>query len=196
MFMRTLSKTVLGAAAATCLMFSAAQAAPIMDASFGFTGAFDPAPGTHLGNTTGFFVANGGQVIVSAPGQADLAPFLTLGTLGTMADIPSFAGFVPVNDFFSINGVTFDLNTFTVIGQYGPLPGFINAVGTGVLSAPGFDDTLGTITLSGTSVNNLAFTFGVTAEAHGVPEPFSIALLGLGLLGAYGMRRKFAKLPA
>ncbi|MDP1556014.1 MAG: hypothetical protein Q8L84_11200, partial [Hyphomonas sp.] len=152
MFIRNLTKTVLGAAAATCLMFSAAQAAPIVDASFGFTGAFRRAPDTHLGNTTGFFVANGGQVTVSEPGQGDLAALLTLGTTGTMADIPSFAAFVPVNDFFSFNGVTFDLNTFTVIGQYGPIPGFINAVGTGVMSAPGFEDTAGTITLSGTSV--------------------------------------------
>lgn len=193
MFIRNLTKTVLGAAAAACLMFSAAQAAPITNASFGFTGAFDPAPGTHLGNTTGFFVSNGGQVTITEPGQGDLAGFLPLGTTGTMADIPSFAGFVPINDFFSINGVTFDLNTFMVIGQYGPIPGFINAMGTGVLSAPGFDDTAGTITLSGTSVNNLAFTFGVTAAAQDVPEPFSLGLLGLGLLGAYAGRRKFAK---
>ena len=197
MFIRSLTKTVLGAAAAACLMFSTAQAAPIMNASFGFTGAFNPAPGTHLGNTTGFFVANSGQVTVSAPGQFDLAGFLPIGTLGTMMNIPSFAAFAPINDFFSINGVTFDLNSFTVLGQFGPLPGFINAVGTGILSAPGFDDTAATISLSGTSVNNLAFTFGVTAEAHSapVPEPFSIALLGLGLLGAYIGRRKFAKLP-
>jgi hypothetical protein len=197
MFIRSVTKTVLGAAAAVCLMFSTAQAAPIMNASFGFTGAFNPAPGTHLGNTTGFFVANGGQVTVSAPGQFDLAGFLPLGTLGTMMNIPSFAGFVPINDFFSINGVTFDLASFTVLGQFGPLPGFINAVGTGTLSAPGFDDTAATISLSGTSVNNLSFTFGVTAQAHSapVPEPFSLGLLGLGLLGAYIGRRKFAKLP-
>jgi hypothetical protein len=197
MFIRSLTKTVLGATAAVCLMFSAAQAAPIMNASFGFTGAFDPAPGTHLGNTTGFFVANGGQITISEPGQFDLAGLLPLGTLGTMANIPSFAGFVPINDFFSINGVTFDLNTFTVVGQFGPNPGFINAMGSGILSAPGFDDTAANITLSGTSVNNLAFTFGVTADAHTpVPEPFSLGLLGLGLLGAYVGRRKFAKLPA
>lgn len=195
MFLQTMTKTVLGAAAAACLMFSAAEAAPIMNASFGFTGAFDPAPGTHLGNTTGIFVANGGAITITDAGQFDLAAFLPVGTTGTLANIPSFAGFTPINDFFVINGVSFDLNTFTVLGQFGPIPGFINAMGSGVLSAPGFDDTAGNITFTGTSVNNLAFTFGVTAGAQTmpVPEPFSVGLLGLGLFGAYVGRRKFAK---
>lgn len=198
MFVKTITKTVLGAAAAACLMFSAAQAAPITNTSFGFTGAFDPAPGTNLGNTTGIFVANGGQITVTAPGQGDLAGFITLGATGTMEDIPSFAGFTPIADFFTINGVSFDLNTFTVLGQTGPIPGFINAFGTGLLSAPGFDETMASISFTGTSIDNLTFTFGVTAgsASNPVPEPFSLGLLGLGLLGAYAGRRKFEKRSA
>lgn len=195
MFVRTITKTFLGAATAACLMFSAAEAAPITNASFGFTGAFDPTPGTHLGTTTGIFVANGGQITITEPGQFDLAGMLTLGTTGTMANIPSFTAFAPIDNFFTIGGVEFDLNTFTVLSQTGPIPGFINAFGTGTLTAPGFDATLANITLTGTSVNNLAFTFGVTAGATStpVPEPFSLGLLGLGLVGAYAGRRKFGK---
>jgi len=198
MFVKTITKTVLGAATAACLMFSAAEAAPITNASFGFTGAFDPAPGTHLGNTTGIFVANGGQITVTAPGQGDLAGVITLGATGAMEDIPSFAGFTPIDNFFTIGSVSFDLNTFTVLGQTGPIPGFINAFGTGILSAASFDDTMANISFTGTSVDNLTFTFGVTAGSAStpVPEPFSLGLLGLGLLGAYAGRRKFEKRSA
>jgi len=196
MFVKAILKTTLGAAAAACLMFSTAQAAPISNASFGFTGAFDPAAGTHLGTTTGIFVGNGGLITITEPGQYDLAGALTLGTTGTMSDIPSFSSFAPIDNFFTIGGVSFDLNTFTVHSQTGPIPGFINATGGGMLSAPGFDDTAASITFTGTSVNNLAFTFGVTAGAtsqpDSVPEPFSLGLLGLGLLGAYAGRRKLA----
>lgn len=198
MSLTSIAKTVLGAAAAACLIISTAEAAPI-NTSFSLTGAFNPAPGTHLGTTTGFFVDNGGEVTISEAGSLDLAAFLPLGTLGTLQDIPSFAGFTPIDDFFSINGVTFDLNTFTVVSQFGPAPGFIIATGTGVLSAPGFDDTVGAISLTGVSVDNLVFTFGITASANAqpvsepVPEPFSLGLLCLGLMGAYAGRRKFAK---
>lgn len=194
MSLTSIAKTVLGAATAACLIISTAAAAPINSASFSFTGAFNPAPGTHLGTTTGFFVDNGGEVTISEAGNLDLAAFLPLGTIGTLQDIPSFAGFTPIDDFFSINGVTFDLNTFTVVSQFGPAPGFIIATGNGVLSAPGFDDTAGAISLTGVSGDNLVFTFGVTASAspQPVPEPFSLGLLCLGLLGAYAGRRKFA----
>ncbi len=132
---------------------------------------------------------------MTEPGQFDLAGIVTLGATGTMEDIPSFAGFTPIDNFFTISGVSFDLNTFAVLGQTGPTPGFINAYGTGILTAPGFDDTMANITFTGTSVDNLAFTFGVTAGASSqpVPEPFSLGLLGLGLLGAYAGRRKFEK---
>lgn len=195
MSLTSIAKTVLGAATAACLIISTAEAAPINSASFSFTGAFNPAPGTHLGTTTGFFVDNGGEVTISEAGNLDLAAFLPLGTIGTLQDIPSFAGFTPIDDFFSINGVTFDLNNFTVVSQFGPAPGFIIATGNGVLSAPGFDDTAGAISLTGVSGDNLVFTFGVTASAspQPVPEPFSLGLLCLGLLGAYAGRRKFAK---
>ncbi len=197
MFVKTVIKTALGAAAAACLMFSAAEAAPIANASFGFTGAFDPAAGTHLGTTTGIFVGNGGLITVTEPGLFDLAGVVNLGATGTMADIPSFGSFAPINDFFTINGgVSFDLNSFTVVSQSGPVPGFINAIGSGVLTAPGFDPTNANITFTGTSVDNLAFTFGVTTGANTptnpVPEPLSAALLGLGLIGLFAYRRKQA----
>ena len=202
MFIKAVFKTMLGAATAACLMFSAAEAAPISYASFGFSGSFDPAVGTHLGNTDSIFIGNGGAIVVTEAGSGDLAGVVTLGASGTMADIPSFSSFVPINDFFTINGgVSFDLNTFTVHSQTGPTPGFINASGTGVLSATGFDPTEANISLTGTSVDNVSFTIGVTATAEHqeVPEPFTLGLLGVGLIGVgYAGRRRFPKsaLPA
>ena len=57
---------------------------------------------------------------------------------------------------------------------------------------------MASISFTGTSIDNLTFTFGVTAGSASapVPEPFSLGLLGLGLLGAYAGRRKLEKRSA
>jgi hypothetical protein len=206
MLARTIFKTIVGAAISACVVISAAQAAPITSTSFGVGGSFNPSLGTHLGNTDAIFVGNGGSITVTSGAVGDLSGVVTLGMNGTMKDIPSLSSFTPIDNFLSVGGgggggVSFDLNTFTVISQSGPIPGFINASGTGVLSAPGFDDTSANISLSGTSVDNVSFTIGVTATASTppapIPEPFSLGLLGVGLLcAAAASRRKVVALDA
>jgi hypothetical protein len=204
MLARTIFRSIVGAAISACVVISAAQAAPITSTSFGIGGAFNPSMGTHLGDTNSIFVGNGGSITVMSSAVGDLSGVVTLGMNGTMQDIPSFSSFTPIDNFFSIGGgagVSFDLNTFTVHSQSGPIPGFINASGTGVLSAPGFSDTSASISLTGTSVDNVSFALGVTATASTppapIPEPFSLGLLGVGLLcTAAASRRKVLALKA
>jgi hypothetical protein len=189
---------VKGAVAAaglwTGLMMAApAEAAPIGDASFGIGGAFRLPAGTHLGNTNALYIDNGGQIIVHSPDTMDLAGLITLGMSGIMRDLPNLSSFTPIAGFISLaSGVTVDLNSLTVYGQWGPSPGFINMAGNAVIHAPGFDATAGVLTFSGTSADNITFTLAVTASAHSQPVPLSGAewMLFLGMIALFLTTRR------
>jgi hypothetical protein len=166
-----------------------ASAAVIQKTSFGIAGAFKIPPGMHLGTTDSITIANDGTIIVTAADPYDLAGIVTYGQTGTLQDIPSLSAFTPIVGFLSLtSGVSLDLMTLTIIDRQGPTPGFLNLFGRGILHAPGFDPTEGLFTWSGTTSDNLSFTFAVHASA--VPEPVPVALLGLGLLAIVYLRRR------
>ena len=171
---------VMGTAA--LMMSVAAEAAPINKTSFGVAGGFNPAPGTDLGNTNSIVVANGGAVTVTSGDPYDLTALVNYGGTGVLKDISSLSPFTPIMSYLTLStGVSLDLLSLTINGRSGGPPGFLNLSGQGVLHAPGFDATQGLFSWTGTTTDNLTFSFAVQTST--VPEPISLALLGLGLTG-------------
>ncbi len=91
--------------------------------------------------------------------------------------------FVPVNPLWAVGGFTFDLATVTIISQ---TPGFLSLSGSGTLMHVNYDNTAYDWTYSSNPLGNTSFEFFSAASApeiSSIPEPGSLALLGLGLVG-------------
>ncbi len=115
---------------------------------------------------------------------------LIFGDTGTISDFQyDPLSPVPVDPLWTIAGDTtlfsFALHTLSIDLE---TPGFLNLSGTGIISAAGFDDTMGNWTFSSDGTpGNTQFAWSSTTVAS---EPTVLLLLGIGLLGLAALRVK------
>jgi hypothetical protein len=130
-----------------------------------------PATNAIVGSSTGDFAA--------------LAPVLTFGSYKNFTYDPLSVA----NPIWTFGGVSFNLLSVTSITEdsVGPERSLV-LFGSGVATAAGYDDTVGSWSFSADTTSS---KFSWSSTASTVPEGgATLALLGLGLVGLEGARRR------
>jgi PEP-CTERM motif len=163
---------------------STAQAAPITG-EIHFAGLWNPTGGSGVATATGLdFSTSGFQIVLAGTGT--YAGLTGTGVAFQDFTFTSFAGpLVPLWSFSS-GGVdySFALNSVAVAFQSGTQ---LDLTGSGVLHATGFDDIDADWDFTG-NAGSVIFSF--SADNVAVPEPATVGLLGLGLVGLTAAGKK------
>jgi len=169
-----------------------AEAGPITG-GIAFTGAANPLGGSTWATATGI---DFGAVTVAS---STLPTGSYLGTQGTSVVFTDFtfspfpqAGVNPLWSFtFGGTLFTFDLSSLTSVTQTGTgASASLTLVGTGILKRNGTDDTFSLFTLTAPSAGGGTFSFSASNTAIPTPEPGSLIMLGMGLLGIAAIIRR------
>ncbi len=182
---RKLSKFVVGAITVALILGVSARADAVpITGNITFAGEFSPTGGTDLSDATGIDILGDIAVVVCAllstcgGDYATLNGFLIGASYNDFTFAPLGGGITPLWSLvFGPNTYSFDLTSATIISQ---TAAGIVLVGSGFLNITGFDTTPGAWSFSG---DQSGATFAFSATNVAIPEPASIMLFGLSLLG-------------
>lgn len=137
--------------------------------------------------------------VVADSGAFSIVPDFSLVNMSSSTWTFSPAPGLALSDLWNVGGFTFDFQSDTVTQT----ANFLTIIGYGTISGNGYDPTAFEWELSAEDPSTggpIQFTFSATAEptsdgnGNSVPDGgLTVALLGLGLAGVEGMRRKLSK---
>lgn len=192
-------RNTLLAALAVVAFAPAANAAPITG-TIGFGGDAAPDNGIDWSTATGINFGNApNAVVVTRTGSylaegvatGQTATFFDFGIAGCNPSGPCTLSPSPVNPLWTftigLDTFSFELSSVTRLAAAGNV---LSLTGFGTLRISGYDDTPGKWDFTGQETSG-DFSFSSTNGPR-VPEPGTLMLLGLGLVGVAASRRRAA----
>jgi hypothetical protein len=170
-----------------CLLTATGSASAVpITGSIGFTGDYTVLGGTSLADATGIDIIGDDATVTGTVDGSFADAGITSGDVATYNDFS--IGIVPIDDLWSIGDFSFDLATMVIEYQSSNL---LALSGTGIISSTdsNLDATAGGWTFTANSFGS-NFTFSSSTGSSGsVPEPASVLLMSIGLIGI-GVFRK------